>query len=181
MRRLVGTLGIGMRRVSFGPWQIDYDSDATAGVYAPLIHGEAAECGCDDCLSWIEQRGSVLPREFVNFLRLLGIDPTKETEVSEYEAGHVQPEVNLYIGEYAFVGDFLSGPDCFDVHADRKGATHQLAPLFEDLEVGVSSNREWVHRGRLSIPKHKAAVVMFKVHTARGHNCRSARTSNADA
>lgn len=150
-----------------GPWVVRFDRAATARAYAALLQGDAAECACGDCLNWINQRARVLPKEFMDFLEMLGIDPEKETEISEYEGGMVDPKRAFYIGEYAFVGELDSGPDCLVEHEDRKGANYQFVSLFGEVKVGISSNRAWLQRGRLPIPKEGAGVIMFQVHAPR--------------
>ena len=72
-------------RITLGHWVIEVDVQATASAYASMAQGSAADCGCTDCRNWIEQRDTALSRDFLELIKAIGIDPNKETEVSEYE------------------------------------------------------------------------------------------------
>ena len=156
--------------VHFHAWSLQVNSSATAAAYSKLASGEAECCGCLDCRNWIESREDSLPPTFVAFLQELGVDRRKETEVSEYEGGAIDPNMNLYSGEFLFHGRVLSGPDCYQPHSDGKGAAVVLSP-FEGIRVGLSSNTKWAMRGPASAkfhPSESCAVVVFQVHVPRG-------------
>lgn len=158
-----------MHPVRYHAWAIQVDVEATARAYAQLSTGEAEKCGCRDCLNWISHRLSAFPAEFIQFIRQLGIDPLKETEIAEYEGGGVEPSRNLYSGEFLFHGELLSGPDCFRPHADGKGCSLELEPL-DGIRVGLSSNVVWAMTGPASAhfqPSSSCAIVAFQLYVPR--------------
>lgn len=160
-----------MRRLTVGPWTLEVDSEATSVAYEKVPQGAAAECGCTDCRNWIEQREIALPSEFSKVLREMGVDPSKETEISEFEGGAVDPTLNRYTGEYLVIGRVISGPDCFEETEDGKGATYKLKPFVSDFNVGVSSKLRWA-MGQSYLPTlfpaDSTAILVFQAHAKRG-------------
>src|SRR5690242_7352378 len=122
---------------SFEAWRYRVDTAATREAYGALDRGEAESCGCGYCLNWIKYRGSVIPLHVQDWLVELGIDIAKEIEVSEYEGG---PATNLYIGEYLFIGEVLSGPDPYVPFGDGTGATLEPLEIFPGFALGLSSS-----------------------------------------
>lgn len=160
-----------MNLVAIDRWRIKVDAEATAAAYLKLPHGEAVECGCRDCQNWTVQRNAALPFSFLDLLKKLGVDPEKETELSEFEGGAVDPTLNLYTGEYLFIGHIEAGPDCFEESRDGKGANLKLESVLGDLKVGFSSNLRWaMGRPRLPVlfPGNATSVLVFQVHARRG-------------
>jgi hypothetical protein len=160
-----------MRRVVFHRWTIEVDPEATAAAYSQLAQGAAPECGCMDCRNWIEQRETALPSSFLDLLSSIGIDFQKETEISEYEGGGLDPKLNLYAGEFLFHGRLEGGPDCFEETGDGKGAIHKLYPVIGDLKMGFSSNTRWA-MGSATLPelfpRESCSVLVFQTHAPRG-------------
>lgn len=155
-------------RISFGPWTLDVDVEATASAYAAMAQGSAADCGCTDCRNWIEQRTVALPTALITQLEAMGIDPTKETEISEYEGGQMHADQNLYWGEYLFIGSVVSGPECYLEQPDGKGCTIKLEQLFPGTLIGASSNTLWAN----VVPpfnKESCSALAFQVHCPRGN------------
>jgi len=156
-----------MYRVAFDRWIISVDVEATSLAYASLAYGDATDCGCADCRNWIEQRSTVFPLPFRELVSSFGIDYSKETEVSEYESGALDPSLNLYCGEYLFLGCVDSGPDCYVI---EPGGTCRVEvfPMYGDLKVGFSSNGRLATRHYPSFPMDQCCVLVFQVHAKRG-------------
>jgi hypothetical protein len=157
-----------MHKVKFDRWTVSVDIDATAAAYARLEKGDAQSCGCEDCRNWIDQRAKVFPVAFVDLLRDLGIDPLKETEVSDYGASLV-PGFNLYTGEYLFIGELIEGPDCFAVQPGGKDYSLELLPVFGDLKIGLSSNEGMPMSNRTQFANARYSVLMFQAYASRGY------------
>ena len=155
-----------MRTISFERWVLEVDAAATAEAYAALSKSQAEECGCTACRNWLAIRDSVLPPEIVSLLASLGIDRSKETELSEYEGGQVVKGRSLYCGEYLFFGRKQSGPECYVETPDGKGCKLELAPVSGSFHLGFSSRLRWA-RSDPSFPKERTAVLVFQAHTQR--------------
>jgi hypothetical protein len=152
---------------SFERWQYIVDVDTTRKSYSALVQGDAAECGCSDCLIWIKYRASVIPVHVQRWFERIGIDITKEIEVSEYEGG---PATNLYIGEYLFVGRMISGPDPYVPTVDGKGASLEPIEIFPGFSLGLSSSGTFGPPVPSSFQGHSLVQVMFEVRTPRAEN-----------
>ena len=150
-----------------GPWTLHADPNATRLAYADIVQGSAVQCSCADCRNWLEQRAKVLPPAFIAAIHALGIDATKETELSEYEGGQVEADRNFYWGEYLFVGKVNSGPEAYVEQADGRGSVPALLEVFPGIHLGVSNNTKW---SRLVAPfaEQSCSVLAFQVHAARG-------------
>jgi hypothetical protein len=157
-----------MQTVSFDRWVLEVDAAATAKAYAALPQGQARLCGCTDCKNWIATRDAAFPSEVASLLVSLGIDRSKETELSEYEGGQVVEGRNLYWGEYLFVGSRQSGPECYTATPDGKGCTIELAPVVGSFQLGFSSQLQWARSNYPSFPRERTAVLVFQVHGQRG-------------
>ncbi len=64
-------------------WEIEFDKDVTAQAYTRLSVG----CDCAYCRNFLAICRN-LPRDYVEFLNQLGIDPTKPAEIVEYNENH---------------------------------------------------------------------------------------------
>lgn len=156
-----------MQTIAIGSWIIEVDPEATANVYRKLSSGSATACGCTDCKNWLEQREEVFPPEFTAILAEMGVDARKETELSEYEGGQVTSGMNLYWGEYLFIGRVLAGPECYITQPDGKGCTIELQPTFGPLQVGISCNLQWAMK-LPEFPQASTSVIVFQVKAKRG-------------
>src|SRR5262245_2057967 len=122
--------------ISFRHWQLAVDRDRTALAYSQINQGSASQCGCTDCRNWIEYRDEVFPIEVCTLFDQLGIDLRKESEVSEFEAGMVDPSRGLYCGTYHFLGSVLSGPDPFVETPDGTGCHIECREITQRLKLG---------------------------------------------
>jgi hypothetical protein len=135
----------------FGDFEYSVDREATLRAYAAAEFGGADTCECDGCRNFRVARKNVFPKEFLELLDRLGIDPAKDGEV--YHNGRLAPGCHHYGGWYHFVGALLKTADShvdmgggFLVWMTQPGAP-RLAPL-EDLPVVqlefVAENVRWI-------------------------------------
>ncbi len=71
------------RKVKFRNWTFEVDLDATQESFEMKSKGSADDCSCDYCKNYREQRESIFPEEVKILFQEVGIDFTKENEVSE--------------------------------------------------------------------------------------------------
>jgi hypothetical protein len=87
---------------AFGSWVYSCDLDATASAYAAANDGGSETCTCNGCRNFRAARERVYPRDFLDLLRTLGVDPRKDGEV--YHVGRRVPGKHYYGGWFHFVG-----------------------------------------------------------------------------
>ena len=75
--------------VSYAQWTVRVDPSLTQNAYKAIESGSADTCDCANCEHWLRIRDDVLPAEFQEFLRKVGIDASKEHDISEYEGGTI--------------------------------------------------------------------------------------------
>jgi len=122
-----------MQRAQFGPWEIEYDREATQAAYARM---ETYGCTCRTCSIFRRAVPACLPEAVLLFFEQLGISPEKPTEVIGGQ------------GIYHLVGKYISGEDIWqpvldqsqdalDESAERARAV-QWFSLTEDFDVGFT-------------------------------------------
>ena len=131
-----------MERVTIESWVIDFDRTATVAAYEAVSVGSAEDCGCAECENWMVQRVHAYPSRFSQLLMTLGIDQRKETDVTGWEGGVAYPGSNRYTGEFAFVGQLVSGPEYY-VPALGGGYNFHHVELEPGFNVGFAN--EAVH------------------------------------
>jgi hypothetical protein len=95
-----------------GQQKILFDREATLALYLETITVPGAEkCTCISCKNFAAQRSRVYPKEFLQFLRELGVDPIKEREAFDYDFGPENLHMRLYGGWFLFVGELIEGVD----------------------------------------------------------------------
>lgn len=107
-------------------------------------------------------RESVIPLFVQHWLQNVGVDLTKEIDVSEYEG---ESSTNLYFGEYLFVGKVLSGPDPYIPNLDGNGALMEPVEIFPGFNLGLSSSVKFGPPVPESFQGKPLVQVMFKVRT----------------
>lgn len=97
---------------SIARWLIDHDAEATRRCYASRPTG--AGCECAYCRNAEQLGEKVFPRDFLDVLKALGIDPTKPVELMHY----CKESSGVYStgGFFHFVGSIISGEDAFHWH-----------------------------------------------------------------
>jgi hypothetical protein len=71
-----------MNQVVFGRWRLICDPEATRRAYKFIPIGAPERCGCSQCRNFVAARGQVYPGEVRSLFENLGIDSSKEAEVS---------------------------------------------------------------------------------------------------
>jgi hypothetical protein len=121
-------------------WIVEVDKEKTRSVCAELPQiSDDENCNCIHCRNWVEACSYF--SEPVNvFFGQLGIDPTKEGEISwvcvNDDGSH------LYQGFYHFVGRLIEGPDCMVPfpfgNEEFHGHNIVLQSLTNELRIGFT-------------------------------------------
>jgi hypothetical protein len=94
-----------MKEVDIADWKLRVDPKRTRQVLAG-VSSDAENCGCATDRNFIAARPGCFPKEFLQLLDLLGIDPTKDAHcchmVKKRETG-----LHLYDIEYYFAGQVI--------------------------------------------------------------------------
>lgn len=115
-----------MELLKLDGWTIQYDRRATEQAYALAKQG-AHMCSCAYCRNYVAVRDAAYGATVSALLVQLGIDPHKESEVSE--AGEGESGRHLYIGFYHFTGRIGRDPGDRMTHvpgSDSLGLTWQI-------------------------------------------------------
>ena len=98
-----------MKQMKIGDWILEVDVERTKDFYQ-AYHQITEGCDCLSCKNFVTAI-KLIPKPVLDFFRSLGIDPTKEGEVSEYY--EKKDSMHLYGGFFHIVGELISGPDCW--------------------------------------------------------------------
>ena len=120
---------------TFESWKYLVDPEANRLAYSQIDHGSAADCVCDDCVYWNENRLRFLPKKVLDWFELVGIDAAKEAEVSEFQG---EPDNKMFMGNYWLIGELESGPDAYQPHADGNGASFTPTSIAPGFKFGIS-------------------------------------------
>lgn len=112
--------------IPFLDWQLAIDLEATRSVQNQP-GTPAYGCTCAGCERWAAQWRNILPSEFVDMLRRVGIDPCNPTDL--YGEG-------LYRISYHVVGRILSGPAPWR-HEEKLGQILNCQVLREEPWLSV--------------------------------------------
>ena len=88
-----------------GDQLISFDRAATEACYNQIATPGSEECGCTMCRNYIAQRATAYPQSFLELLKTLGIDCSKEGEV--YYLAPTKSGKRLYGGWFFFCGELL--------------------------------------------------------------------------
>lgn len=91
---------------TLGTWVYAPNRTATIAAHANAVTGGADGCTCGPCRNFGLVREELFPPDFLALLDELGVDPRKDSEVTQSYRG--DDGLCLYIGWFHFVGD-LSG------------------------------------------------------------------------
>ena len=92
-----------MKTIGFGLWTVTFDRKATTAAHTAMKSGGAEECRCGDCANFARQKPAPYPKEFLDLLNALGIDPQREIEVYNQYCIY-EGEFLDYAGWFYFVG-----------------------------------------------------------------------------
>lgn len=98
-----------MKQIKIKEWVLEIDVERTRKFYQDY-HQITDDCECLYCKNFVAAVEK-LPVEVIEFFDRLGIDPSKEGEVSEYCEN--ADGTHLYGCFYHIVGRLISGPDCW--------------------------------------------------------------------
>ncbi|WP_284640785.1 hypothetical protein [Paenibacillus silviterrae] len=114
-----------MKQIIISDWILEVDVKATREYYQ--CHPKITDgCDCIYCKNFVAAV-ELMPQDVASFFESLGIDPTKEGEVSEYCEN--TDGTHLYGGFYHVVGNIINGPDCW-VNTDSE-VNHLSSNLLE--------------------------------------------------
>lgn len=119
---------------NLGPWSYRCDSEATREAYQRIKIGGVEACGCKTCRNFAAVRDVVYPDRFVEFLKSLGVELSKEAEV--YWAFQASPGQHQYCGWFHFVGALENTFDGHELFAPgfKVWLTEASAPSLESLK-----------------------------------------------
>jgi len=119
-------------KVIFKEWKLEVDKELTQQTYFQIEKGSAESCGCHYCRNFALQRESIYRDDVKVLFFLLGIDYSKETEISHLTK--LENGLHLYSGWFHFKGDFI-GKDC-SVPLPNGGYTLELTSITESFNIG---------------------------------------------
>jgi hypothetical protein len=114
-----------------GEQKIRFDRHATAALYRDTITTPGADrCTCVSCKNFAAQRGTIFPKDFLQFLNQLGIDPLKEWEAFDYDFGPEISPSHLYGGWFLFSGELVAGQDKTPERSPQQAFGHWFTSSF---------------------------------------------------
>ncbi|RZM25401.1 MAG: hypothetical protein EOO88_19425 [Pedobacter sp.] len=118
--------------ITFRDWEFEIDHDATKLVYDQVEQGGAEVCGCEDCRNYVLNRKSVFPKDVLEFLINVGIDYTKEVEVTVFEN---RPDRSRLIGGwFHFLGNIVEG----ERYRQPPDGSMELTPINSVFSIGFA-------------------------------------------
>lgn len=138
-------------RQTVARWVIDHDPDATRRCFAQLSVGSG--CDCAYCRNFVAAVGEAFPAEFLAWLAVLGVDPTKPAELCHWNR---EPS-GLYDtgGWFHLVGSIVAGEDLVE-----DDGTYQFEELVPGLQVGFTARLALVPEAFAGLP-----LVQFEFQT----------------
>ena len=119
-----------MRKVDFRDWIFEVDFELTKKTFEIENGGSSDTCECGYCKNFREQRELAYPKEIQTLFENLGIDLTKENEVSEVY--QLENGLHNYLGQFYFAGKILSGERC----SKPNSGDIELLPITENFSIG---------------------------------------------
>lgn len=71
-----------MKEIFINDWIVQYDPDKTSQIYKKIERGYSGYCSCQICKHYSQYRNKYIPEDLGYLIEELGIDITKEAEVS---------------------------------------------------------------------------------------------------
>jgi hypothetical protein len=121
-----------MTNLKFRDWEIIVDKQLTKSTYDKTIIGSADACICDECKNYTNYRDNVFPEEIKQFLKQLGVDYKKESEVCRY--CKLENGLHHYGGWFHFKGQF-NGKNC-SIPLENGGYTFDLTLITDKFSIG---------------------------------------------
>jgi hypothetical protein len=144
-----------MTIIKFRTWELFVDKELTKLTYDKVLKGCADSCDCYECKNFANYRENVYPVEIINLFHQLGIDFTKENEISHYCR---EPNgLNFYGGWFHFKGHFI-GKDC-TVQTSENAYTTDLTVISDNFNIGFRNYNA------LSFFENKENLVQVEIET----------------
>lgn len=133
--------------ITFRDWEFEIDRASTRLVYDQVNKSGAESCGCSDCRNYIANRHSVFPQDVRNLFVNVGIDYTKEVDVSVFE--NKRDGSRFISGFFHFLGRLLRGKD-YRRPSGTGGFSIELTPVNDKFSIGFApqSSMAYFDRGR---------------------------------
>ncbi len=116
------------QNIEFHGWRFIVQAERTTQAYAASVRRGAGECSCAYCRNLVAQRAREYPRELVQFLQSVGVDPFKEAEV--WEAGPLQGGYTYNAGWWHFIGEVEVNGQPVEMETEPNGRAKEWNLLF---------------------------------------------------
>jgi hypothetical protein len=107
--------------VQYRDWKFEVDRELTRHTYESVSASGAESCACNDCKNYVACRDKIFPEEIKTLFSDLGIDYSKEVEITPWET--LPGGLHHIGGWFHFKGRLLSGKDCRDAIPGGAGYT----------------------------------------------------------
>jgi len=142
-----------MQHAQFGPWEIEFDREATQAAYAAMAPCEDG-CNCQGCRNYLANM-PFLPEEVRQFFDSLGIDPAFPFEISAPIPPAPWEGPLYYISVYYYCfGRIVSGPE------NEIGTCQCRHSVNKDFEYSFGSKCYWLAE---EIPKEQAMEIEITI------------------
>ncbi|MCD5324464.1 MULTISPECIES: hypothetical protein [Pontibacillus] len=132
-----------MKQTRIGSWTIEVDVNKTKEFY-DNYHLITEDCDCDYCANYVLVCEK-LPPEIKDLFNLLGIDPLKEGEVSEYMEN--KNGTHLYGAFYHIVGRIIEGPKLWVPTKEGSEVSSPDFVKYNGVEIDFSDDLALVPEG----------------------------------
>ncbi|MEO8071952.1 MAG: hypothetical protein ABI686_01780 [Acidobacteriota bacterium] len=127
-----------LQKIKFRDWEFEIDCDLTKKSYEMKLFGSADHCPCRYCKNYLVQRSLIFTEEIKKLLNDLGIEISKEDDVTEYVK--LENGLHKYIGEFVFAGKIFSGNKF-----DRNGASGiQFTKISDNFLIAFGEKKDSV-------------------------------------
>lgn len=121
-----------MKTIKFKDWILIVDEELTKSTYKKVETGSANSCACNECKNYSTYRESAFPEEIKNLFLEIGIDLTKESEITKY--CKQKNGLHFYGGWFHYKGEFI-GKNC-EVKLNEKSFTFELTKISDSFSIG---------------------------------------------
>jgi len=126
-------------RAQFGPWEIEYDREATQAAYVAM---DDAYCDCQSCRNYVAN-APFFPEAVRQFFDSLGIDPAKPSDITSAVPpppwnGPLSYTSNLY----CCFGRIVSGPELRNYAMSKNFGISFLRELYLNMIPGEISKEQ---------------------------------------
>ncbi|MGE8037646.1 hypothetical protein [Lysinibacillus sp. NPDC093692] len=144
-----------MKQITIGSWTIEVDVNKTKEFYRKH-HLITEGCDCDFCANFVLACDK-FPPAIKELFNLLGIDPRKEGEVSEYMEN--KDGTHLYGAFYHIVGRIIEGPKLWMPTEEGSEVSSPTFEKYYGVELGFCEGLSLFFEG-LPIPTIQFEIQM---------------------